>query len=360
MEAIISDRTDKKRRYATSTLAAAAVDAAVFALLINTALIRKRTVRLVCAAAAAGALSSVLHYQLSSKYVFGKGSRRSAARYGALRALRICCSCGIMGVLAGRMELPAIPVRLLSEACFNAGSYRVMSVAVYNPSEEHPRFYGAFARSAQTAFRLFSRRYECTVQPDDQPVVYVCRHLNMHGPITTLKWLPMDVHPLILAPFFQPDSAYRHLRDYTFSVRWGKKPHRFSPAAWISSRVTSLTVNSLRGIPVHRGSSSSIVTLKQGLRCLKQGESLIVFPDIDYTGSYGKESEIYAGFLYYGEMYYKSTGRPLRFVPLWIDEERRVITAGQPVSVDSRKQLQCAAAQLRAGINGNEALPVAM
>jgi len=183
--------------------------------------------------------------------------------------------------------------------------------------------------------------------------VYVCRHLNMHGPYTTLKWLPFDVHPLMLAPFFDTKTGYEHMREYTFARRWGRKPLRFSLAAWISSRAAYLAASSLRGVPTYRNSANAITTLKTGLRYLRQGESLIVFPDIDYTGSYDAESDIYSGFLYYGEMYHKATGKSLRFVPLWIDEENRAIISGAPVEVSSRKDSEAAAEHIKAAINGH-------
>lgn len=251
--------------------------------------------------------------------------------------------------------MPALPVKLTADALLGIGSYRVQSIAVFNPSDSEERFYAPFARSAQTVLRLFSRRYECRVQPDGEPVVYVCRHLNMHGPYTTLKWLTFDVHPLVLAPFFDPKTGYEHMRKYTFSSRWGRKPLKFSLVSWVSSRAAYLAATSLKGVPVHRQSVNAIATLKTGLRYLKQGESLIVFPDIDYTGSYGTESEIYAGFLYYGEMYCKSTGRPLRFVPLWIDEDNHTITSGDPVEVASRGEVDNASLRLKKAINGANA-----
>ena len=83
-----------------------------------------------------------------------------------------------------------------------------------------------------------------------------------------------------------------------------------------------------------------------------KGESLIVYPDIDYTGNYNKPSDIYDGFLYLGELYYKKTGTLLQFVPLLIDDKTRQICAGVPVHLcDYRKEKADAADTLKRAIN---------
>ena len=109
---------------------------------------------------------------------------------------------------------------------------------------------------------------------------------------------------------------------------------------------------SLQGIPVYRNSIASISTLKTGLKYLLKGESLIVYPDIDYAGNYGKPSEIYDGFLMLGDMYHKKTGKALSFVPLVIDNEHRHITEKKAVCVsDFRHECAGAADYLKRAIN---------
>ena len=105
-------------------------------------------------------------------------------------------------------------------------------------------------------------------------------------------------------------------------------------------------------MPVYRDGTKSISTIKCGLKFLLQGDSLIIYPDVDYTGSYEKPSEIYDGFLYIGEMYYKKTGKLLPFVPLIIDEQTRQIRADEPVTLcDYRKEKAEAAQKLKQAIN---------
>lgn len=109
---------------------------------------------------------------------------------------------------------------------------------------------------------------------------------------------------------------------------------------------------SLKAVPVYRSDSRSVKTIKDSMRYLLKGESMIVFPDINYMDGYDEPSEIYSGFLYLGELYYKKTGAHLAFVPLVIDDEQKRVIDGKPVYVeDFRSERVCAAEHLKNAIN---------
>ena len=214
------------------------------------------------------------------------------------------------------------------------------------------KFWGKYARFARRFLCFFSLRYTTELEPDGEPVVYVCRHLNMHGPFTTMKWLPFDVHPMIMHMFFDRKKAVTHLTEYTFGARYGKKAKKFNLAAHVIGRIAAPLMHSMEGVPVYRGGTQTISTMKTSLSYLLQGDSLIVFPDVDYTGSYAQPSEIYDGFLYLGELYHKKTGGTLRFVPLVIDDETRQISAGEPIIIENyRQEGKAVAAKIKQAIN---------
>lgn len=215
--------------------------------------------------------------------------------------------------------------------------------------------YGPYGRFVRWLFRAFSRRYRCDFAMPEEPVVFVCRHLDMHGPYTTMKWLPSELHPMIIHMYFTREATVRHMTEYTFSTRYGKKVRKFSLAAHVMSWITPPLMKSLQAVPVYRNGLQSMTTIKQGLKYLLKNESLIVYPDIHYMDGYDKPSDIYEGFLYIGELYYKKTGKKLSFVPLLIDDQNRSIIAGQPVSITNYRQDGAAAAEhLQKQINWNK------
>ena len=201
-----------------------------------------------------------------------------------------------------------------------------------------PKVYGPFVRGVRFVARAFSPKYKCDYVPGDEPVVFVCRHLKMRGTYALVKWLSQEAHPMSLSVFFNRETAYKHFREYTFTVREGKKVPKRHFIAWLTAVVTVWLEKSMKAIPVHRD-SMAIKTMREALKWLMQGESVMVWPDVDYMAEYDKTPcRVYPGFLTLGEMYLKRTGKELKFVPLFIDDQNRKIVAREPVVVNHFKE----------------------
>ena len=115
-------------------------------------------------------------------------------------------------------------------------------------------------------------------------------------------------------------------------------------------------MGSLRAIPVHRGMDiGSMQTMRDSLEYLKKGESVIVYPDREYTAGYETESELYEGFLLLGQLYKRDTGKSLRFVPLYIDDTNKTIKEYRHITIDNfREERAEAYGYIKAAINGKE------
>jgi hypothetical protein len=99
----------------------------------------------------------------------------------------------------------------------------------------------------------------------------------------------------------------------------------FSP---ICARAISSCVKRLRGIPVYRGEKSgkSITTIKQTVKALEDGDSIIIFIDTDYSSTCERsEGEIYKGFYAVDKLYYKRNGKRIPFVPVYSNEKGSLI-----------------------------------
>lgn len=337
--------------YMLSSSAAAVTDVVVFVLLAQVIFPESTHLYTMLAVVIARVMSSMVNFLINNNRVFFGNSRKAVGRYYSLWVVQMACSYGIVELFAYGLGLPLTPVKLVGDGCLSIISYRIQCAWVYKREEEG--FYGPLARFARSLFRLFSRRYD-TDAPREEAVVYVCRHLNMHGPYTTLKWLPTHVHAMVIHVFFDERKAQKHLTEYTFAARRGKKARKFNVCAWLISRLTVPLMKSLQAIPVYRGSNRSICTLKQGLKYLMKNENLIVYPDVDYMDDAHQESEIYKGFLLLGDLYYRKTGKGLKFVPLTIDDSSRLIRCGTPVEVkDYRTEGENAAETLKSAIHGS-------
>ena len=323
--------------YGISSALSAILDVLIFYILTRGWMLGLSAKATLIATVAARVCSSVLNFSLNYKYVFGGRSKRSIYRYYILWLLQLGASYGLVYLFVNTLNLPATVMKVAGDLFLALVSYQVQQNWVFK--EKSPRkFFTPFAGFVLPLLRRFSKKYRCNVLPYDEPVVYVARHLNTHGPFTTIKWLNFDVHPMVLNCFFRQKDCYRQFNDFTFSVRQNKKKRRFGLKAFVSSIFVSKSIRALKAVPVYRNGKESVKTFKKAMECLQKGESLIVYPDIEYTASSDKISDIYDGFLYLGQLYYKRTGKELRFVPIYINDEKRSINEKSAVIVNDFKQ----------------------
>ena len=206
--------------------------------------------------------------------------------------------------------------------------------------------------------RLCIGRWSAGVAEPEGPTVYVCSHNNLLGPLAALCWLPFDVRPWTLHVFLEREACRKQYREYTFSRRFGM-PEPLAPMlAWGASGYVSALMRSMAAIPVHRGTVKLGHTFRETVSALQAGESVLIFPDVDYTDDSGGIGEVYDGFLLIERFWRKVSAQPLRFVPLRLDTAARRSTEGRAVSfrrdADWKTEMNRVRAALRAEINRDE------
>jgi len=90
-------------------------------------------------------------------------------------------------------------------------------------------------------------------------------------------------------------------------------------------------LNSGKAIPVYRGSRQILQTFRQSVAALQKGESVVIFPDVEYSDTSSRTKEMYEGFLYLEKYYYKATGQHVCFVPLYASKNKKIIIATPPI-----------------------------
>ena len=186
--------------------------------------------------------------------------------------------------------------------------------------------------------RLGIGRWSVDAPPPEGPTVYVCSHGNLRGPLATLCWLPFAVRPWVLHVFTEKEACRAQYRDYTFSQRFGMPKAAASAAAWAVSGYVSALMRSLGAIPVYRGSARIRETFRESVDALLAGDSVLIFPDVDYTDESGDVGEVYEGFLLLERFWRRASDQLLKFVPLHMDANRKHITAGEAVCFDRSAQ----------------------
>lgn len=182
--------------------------------------------------------------------------------------------------------------------------------------------------------RLFMRSYRIdkTTLPDlDQPIVFVSHHENLKGPIRILIWTPIFMRTWVLSTLTNKEEAYKHFRDFTFSVRFGFPKTIANLLAKPVSRVTAYILNQIRVIPVFRKSRKIVETLSESVETIAEKVPVLIFPDVDYSSDAKKMGDIYEGFLMIEKMYYRKFKEHVNFIPMYANRRKFKIQFGTPV-----------------------------
>lgn len=341
--------------YILSSALSGILDILVFFILSSIVLGEISAINTLIATVSARVASSLLNFILNRKYVFAGKNKNSIYRYYILWFCQLGASYGLVFIFGNILGLPLTPMKLAGDLLLAIFSYQIQQHWVFK-SRSGDRFYGPLVCFLRAIVKIFTPKYKSKVVPPEAPTVYVCRHLNMRGPITTIVRLDFHVHPMILSCFFDKDECYKQYSEFTFTERRGKNKKKRNIKAYLASRVVPHIMKSLKAIPVHRGMDlGSMQTMRDSLEYLKKGESVVVYPDIDYTAGYENKSEIYEGFLLLGQLYKRDTGKSLRFVPLYIDDTEKSIKELRYITIDDfRKERAEAYDYIKASINGRE------
>lgn len=199
-----------------------------------------------------------------------------------------------------------------------------------------------------------------------QPVVYVCNHGFIYGPIAAIMNLPGTFRPWI-------DSRMLNHKQCSevINTTFHNLLHRFSQRKRerVLRKTTDTVIkilNDFNPIPVIKGGSRQVMeTLGQSLNALVDGCNLLIFPEHPRTafdGNLVREHDeagtlrsFYSGFAHIGQMYFEHTKQNLLFVPIYINRKRRTMSINPPVayeaSGDTRRDRQRLSDRLYAAIS---------
>ncbi len=193
--------------------------------------------------------------------------------------------------------------------------------------------YGNFFKSVKALVKFFIPPNSVPEKESlKAPVVYVGHHQNMRGPVFSLLWFPGQVRPWVLHVFLGFKKCYRHFIEFTFTKRKHMPKLLAALLAVPAAAIYSSLLRSGGSIPVYRGSTQIRHTISQTMNALKKGQSIVIFPDIDYSSSEDDMGDIYTGFLQLERFYYRNLKQHLNFVPIAVDTESRSLLIGDPIS----------------------------
>ncbi len=195
--------------------------------------------------------------------------------------------------------------------------------------------------------RLFSPDYEYigTDKLPDEPVVLVGNHCQMFGPIAA------EVHPIRQDCIWCAGQMMilREVPSYAFGDFWSQKPASvrwlFRIASYLIAPLAVIVFCNARTIPVYRDRRLA-QTFRLSLDALEEGADVVIFPEHDVPHN-NVVYDFQERFIDLARFYYKRTGRPLSFVPVYYAPKLGKAVIGSAVSCDPKKPFSEERARIR-------------
>ncbi len=163
-----------------------------------------------------------------------------------------------------------------------------------------------------------------------EPVIIVGNHTQLHSPIACELYFDDNYYTWCAAQMM-------HLKEvpkYAFSDFWSKKPKWTHPfyklVSYLIAPLSVVVFNNARTIGVYRD-IRIISTFKNTIKILNKGGSVIIFPEHDVVHN-NIVYDFQKNFVDVAKLYYKKTGKSIKFVPMYVAPNLRGMYLGTPVS----------------------------
>ena len=171
---------------------------------------------------------------------------------------------------------------------------------------------------------------------DDNPLVFLCNHGEIYGPIVCKLYIPVSVRIWTISMMMYDQ---KEVTKYVYENTYSKKT--FLPVfvrklvarfiGWLSVNV----MNQIESIPVYRESPLKLRdTVRKSIEALEAGDNLLIFPESPEEDERYERDEIgklAPGFVMLAEAYWKKTGKKMRFMPMFASRINRTLTFGNEV-----------------------------
>lgn len=219
-----------------------------------------------------------------------------------------------------------------------------------------------FYKAATTIYRTLTPRMKVTWDEEmvqDEPVVFIGNHAGLWGPLDFVTKFPLREETF---PWFNADVADKELvpayvrQDYWWKPGCKLEPLYDATLPYLAAAILPPIMNSVPGVKVYHD-TRVMSTMRQSLRLLREGKHLLIFPE-QPSGYLGHHDWINTGFLNIAVMYYRATGKALRFYPVHINHKGKEFHVAKSIVFDVTRtldeQVDEIAAHLAKGLRGQK------
>ncbi len=180
------------------------------------------------------------------------------------------------------------------------------------------------------------RRADWAEPIPEEPVVFLANHLGAVGPMYMSVTFPLKDNVAIWCNEGMMDEKL--VVDYVRHDWWWDPHSKLAPfysatIPHIAKMVVPKVLRSAPTIPVYRD-ARIMTTMRTSLKALKEGKHIVIFPELP-NGHDSHAEHLQMGWLNLVTMYQRSTGKPLKMIPIYIDEEAKLFRVKKAITADA-------------------------
>ncbi|MBR2716935.1 MAG: hypothetical protein IKD79_04280 [Oscillospiraceae bacterium] len=163
----------------------------------------------------------------------------------------------------------------------------------------------------------------------EEPCVIVGNHTQMNGPIVSELYLPVERYTWCAGEMMH----LRKVPAYAYRDFWSRKPRYirwfYRLLSYVIAPIAVCVFNNANTVPVYRD-MRIVATFRESVEKLCSGASLVIFPEHEVKYNHILY-DFQDRFIDLARLYFKKTGKPLQFVPMYIAPALKTAYLGKPV-----------------------------
>ena len=162
------------------------------------------------------------------------------------------------------------------------------------------------------------------------PCVVVGNHSQLYGPVAAELYFPREHYTWCISDMMEKECV----ADYAYKDFWSKKPAIVRPFfrlfSFMLPTVSEIVFTNADTIPVYRD-KRVMKTFQLSCDKLKDNAAIVIFPE-EYTEYNNIVHQFQRGFVHVAKYYYRQTGTPIPFVPMYVCPKLGKLVFGEPIT----------------------------
>jgi len=177
------------------------------------------------------------------------------------------------------------------------------------------------------------------VMQSSKPIVFVCNHYEIFGPLAVVLSLPLRYRLWINSIVVHPREHIENMIIGTQHIFPFLSENGARQLLNVLSPVMERVLSRFRAIPVYREHlGRQMRSIQQSVEAMLQGDNIVLFPETAIPAySHGSVTEFFRSFALIGEYYRRKTGEAAVFCPIYVDKKHRTLRFGDLVSYGTGK-----------------------